>query len=224
VIPLPEIPIARAKWATGYWPKLAIFQRGMFDPDDIVLYFDVDVLITDGLDPFVDLIAREGGLRIIREWNPDVWRLLPVSLRPDRGGNGSLVGFRASEQHSLFDDFCRAPLEMDRRYYWDQRYITERAIGSKYWPDGWCMSFRRQCVKHWPLNLVFPTPAKPSRGKLVVFHGRPNPTEMVEDGTYRWGTKWRYGFGPVPWVQQYWRKYREEPKAPAGVDRVGAAA
>ena len=36
-----------------------------------------------------------------------------------------------------------------------------------------------------------------------------NPTDMVEDGDYRWGTEWRYGFGPVEWVQKYWRKYSD---------------
>ena len=86
VIPLPEIPIERPKWNTGYWPKLAVFKKGVFADNEIVLYLDVDILVDQSLDPFIDLIEREKGLRIIREWNPDIWRLLPVSMRPDRGG------------------------------------------------------------------------------------------------------------------------------------------
>ena len=207
VMGLPEIPIDKSRWATGYWPKLAVFKDGMFDDDELILYLDVDIVITQSLDPYVELIDREKGLRIIREWNPDIWQLLPVSLRPDRGGNGSVIGFLAGEQKHLFDDFAKAPMVVNDTYGLDQVYITREANKRRYWPDGWNASFRRSCVPHWPLNLMFKGIPKPKAGKIVVFHGIPNPTDLTADGTYRWGTKWRFGFGPVDWVQSYWRKY-----------------
>jgi len=209
VIPLPLIPIERAKWNSGYWPKLAIFKQGIFAEGEVVLYLDVDILIDESLDAFVELIDRDKGLRIIREWNPDIWQLLPVSLRPDRGGNGSIIGFIAGEQNHLFDDFTNAPEETDRKFGIDQIYITRQAAKCSYWPDRWCASFRRSCVPHWPLNLLLRSIRKMSGARVYVFHGIPNPTDMVQDGTYRWGTKWRYGFGPVKWVQEYWRKYSQ---------------
>lgn len=210
VVPLPEIPIDRPKWNTGYWPKLAIFKKGVFADNEIVLYLDVDILIDQPLDAFVDLIDSEGGLRIIREWNPDIWRLLPISMRPDRGGNGSVLGFIASEQTHLFDDFAADPYKTDTDFHIDQLYITLQAANRKYWPEGWCASFRRSCVPHWPLNLISNSIRKSTGTKIFIFHGIPNPTDMIADGNYRWGTKWRYGFGPVKWVQEYWRKYTRE--------------
>ncbi len=209
VISLPEIPIEKKKWASGYWPKLAMFKKGMFAEDELVLYLDVDIVINQSLNPFVDLIDKQGGLRIIREWNPDIWQILPVWMRPDRGGNGSVVGFLASEQTHLFEEFVKAPEDVDSKYGLDQCFITCEADNRQYWPDRWCASFRRTCVPHWPLNLIFRGVRKPSLSKIFVFHGRPNPTDMIEDGDYRWGTKWRYGFGPVEWVQKYWRKYSD---------------
>jgi hypothetical protein len=166
--------------------------------------------IDQPLDAFVDLIDREGGLRIIREWNPDIWRLVPLSMRPDRGGNGSVLGFVASEQTHLFDDFAADPYETDTDFHIDQLYITLQAANRKYWPEGWCASFRRSCVPHWPLNLIWSSIRKSPGAKMFIFHGTPNPTDMIADGNYRWGTKWRYGFGPVKWVQDYWRKYTRE--------------
>jgi hypothetical protein len=207
VIALPEIPIEKSRWNTGYWPKLAIFKKGIFAENEIILYLDVDILISHPLDAFVDLIARDRGLRIIREWNPDIWRLLPVSMRPDRGGNGSVLGFIASEQTHLFDDFASAPESVNAEFRIDQIYITRQAHNRRYWPDGWCASFRRSCVPHWPLNFVWRRIRKVASTRIFVFHGTPNPTDMVADGNYRWGTKWRYGFGPVKWVQDYWRTY-----------------
>ena len=208
-ITLPEIPIEKKKWASGYWPKLAMFKEGMFAEDELVLYLDVDIVINQSLNPFVDLIDKQGGLRIIREWNPDIWHLLPDWMRPDRGGNSSVVGFIFGEQVHLFDDFAKAPEEMYSKYGNDQRFITYQADNRQYWPDRWCASFRRTCVPHWPLNLIFRGVRKPSLNKIFVFHGKPDPTDMIEDGDYRWGTKWRYGFGPVEWVQKYWRKYSD---------------
>ncbi len=207
VMPLPEIPIERPKWQSGYWPKLAIFKKGLFADNEIILYLDVDILIDQPLDAFVDLLDREKGLRIIREWNPDIWQLLPVGFRPDRGGNGSVIGFIASEQTHLFSDFAADPHGVDNKFGIDQIYITRQAANRKYWPDGWCASFRRSCVPHWPLNLFWPTIRKATGARIFVFHGTPNPTDMVADGEYRWGTKWRYGFGPVKWVQDYWRSH-----------------
>jgi hypothetical protein len=206
VIPLPEIPLDRNQWVPGMWPKLAIFKEGLFSADEIVLYLDVDVLISDSLDPFVDLVSAEGGLRIIREWNPEIWHYLPEWVRPDRGGNSSLVCFIAGDQYHLFSRFVADPV-IKPEIGNDQLFITEYANCRRYWPDGWCASFRRSCVPHWPLNLISGSIKKPSRPKIFIFHGVPNPTDMVADGNYRWGTKWRYGFGPVKWVQDYWRKY-----------------
>lgn len=207
VLPLPDIPIERAKWNTGYWPKLAVFKAGMFADEAIVLYLDVDILIDQSLDELVMLIDRKKGLRIIREWNPDIWRVVPVEWRPDRGGNGSVIGFIAGEQTHLWGDFEADPLKIDREFLIDQQYIASQAQNSRYWPDGWCASFRRMCVPHWPLNLIRAEIRKAVNAKIYVFHGIPNPTDMIADGNYRWGTKWRYGNGPVVWVQDYWKRY-----------------
>ncbi len=204
---LPEIPLAREKWVPGMWPKVAMFKKGMFSEEELVLYLDVDILLNQSLDPLVDLIRQEKGLRLIREWNPDIWHTLPDWLRPDRGGNSSVVGFLANEQTHLFDEFFKAPDAMVLKYGNDQRYITGEAIRCQYWPDKWCESFRRKCVPHWPLNFFFRQIQKPSQSKVIVFHGKPDPTDLVEEGEYRWGRTWRYGHGPVKWVQEYWQKY-----------------
>ena len=206
VIPLPAIPLDCSQWVPGMWPKLTMFKEGLFPEDEIVLYFDVDLLICDSLNPFVDLLISDGGLRIIREWNPQLWHFLPEKFRPDRGGNSSIVGFVAGEQIHIYSEFIKNP-GANPRIGNDQLFITAFADKRRSWPDGWCASFRRSCVPHWPLNVVWPTIKKSAGARIFIFHGNPNPTDMVADGNYRWGTKWRFGFGPVKWVQEYWRKY-----------------
>lgn len=208
VAPIPAFPLDRALWGAGMWPKLCFFDDAMFPAGDVVLFLDLDVVILNDLSPFVELVAREGGLRIIREWHPSLVRLLPVAWRPDRGGNSSVVGWIAGEQGHLLDRFTRDPDAARAGWRNDQAFITAHATGRAYWPYDWCASFKRHCVWYWPMNIVMTKAARPDWARIVVFHGKPDPVDLVgEDPDARWGARRKFGFGPVEWVQSYWRRY-----------------
>jgi len=55
-----------------------VFKPGLFPDADVVMYFDLDVIIQKPLDPFVGLVRSGDSLHIMREWNPALWSLLPV--------------------------------------------------------------------------------------------------------------------------------------------------
>lgn len=204
-LPIPDFPLERARWGQGMWPKLSLFRRDLFPDGEVVLFLDLDLVILGALDDFVALVRREGGLRIIREWNPSLVRLLPVSLRPDRGGNSSIVGWIAGAQDHLLAEFEADPAATVTRWRNDQEFITERARGMAYWPYEWCASFKRHCVWYFPLNYVLPAHSPPRRARVVVFHGKPDPEDLVGIAAgARWGGRRKFGFGPVPWVEDYW--------------------
>lgn len=219
VAPLPDFPLPRELWGQGMWPKLSLFRPGVFPDDDLVLYVDLDVMITGGLDPLVERVERKGGLHIIREWNPTLYNVVPVALRPDRGSNSSVVAFVPGEQRHIWRAFEADPEGSFERLRNDQRFINAHARGKHYWPQAWCQSFRRSCVWHYPVNLLFPTPTLPGRARILVFHGRPNPTELLGPPGRRWGTKWKFGTQPVPWVGEYWERYSVPPGSPSPVQR-----
>ncbi len=73
-----------------------------------------------------------------------------------------------------------------------------------YLPSDWTVSFKVDCVWYYPFNLVFKKISKPDQAKIVVFHGRPRPLDVVVEGRARWGTASKFGFGPVDWVRSYW--------------------
>jgi len=64
-----------------------------------------------------------------------------------------------------------------------------------FWPDDWTRSFKRHCRPAFPLNLVMP-PKKPDT-RILVFHGRPDPEEVV--GGYSDG-KLRHRSLPAQWL------------------------
>ncbi|MEE4279794.1 MAG: hypothetical protein V2I82_15110 [Halieaceae bacterium] len=208
VRPLPDIPLQRNAWNRGIWPKLGLFAADTFEPGTPVLYLDLDVLVLGDLERFTDRLLTEGGLHIIREWNPTLLTVLPVALRPDRGGNSSVVAWIAGEQSHIFDRFCADPDAARASCRNDQQFISLHARGRSYWPHRWCGSFKRHCVWYWPLSKLRGTPRRPDWCSVLVFHGKPDPSDLiVDDPTHRWGSRRRFGYGPVVWVQDYWRRY-----------------
>jgi hypothetical protein len=207
--PIPDMPIDRSVWTHGMFPKLLMFIPDILAKGTPVLFLDLDVMITGNLTRMFDRITALGGLHVIREWNPTIWRALPVNWRPNRGSNSSVVGFRAGEQTHLWSMFKQDPDGVMRQYHNDQIFIDAHAKGRHYWPNSWCGSFKRHCAWHWPLNYVFTTPARPRNFSVLTFHGRPDyHSLLLEDGAKRWGTEWRFGTRPVSWVKDYCDRFR----------------
>lgn len=208
-LPIPPFPLERAFWSHGIWPKLTLFTPGLFPDGTKVLFLDLDLMVTGDLAPFLDAI-RPGALHIIREWNPALLKLLPVTLRPDRGGNSSVVGFVAGEQQQILERFSANPDAARATHRNDQAFITAHAVGRRYWPTDWCASFKRHCVWYYPLNMVLSRPKHPGWARVIVFHGKPDPTDLIgDDPRQRWGSPRKFGFGQVPWVRDYWDRYGE---------------
>lgn len=207
VHPIPAFPLPRALWASGIWPKLTFFTPGLFAKGTPVLFLDLDLMIMGDLAPFLAQL-RPGTLHLIREWNPTLWKLVPVALRPDRGGNSSVVGWVAGEQDHVLARFAVDPDAARKAYRNDQAFMTAHAAGLRYWPHDWCASFKRHCVWYWPLNRLLGQPRSPDWARVLVFHGRPDPTDLIgADPKARWGSPRKFGYGPVPWVRAYWSRF-----------------
>jgi hypothetical protein len=202
---LPDMGIPLVHKKTGGWPKLAIFKPGLLPPDEPTLYLDLDVLLLADLDAYFDQIEADPQVfNALREWNPTLWELLPTSLRPDRGVQGSVLGFYPKEQAYIYEIFMNGREEHYKVYRNEQRFLTAAARRRQYWPFPWTASFKWHCLKYCPLNYVFPEIRKPRNAKIVAFHGNPRPIDVVPKGHYRWGTSRKFGYGTVDWVRDYW--------------------
>ncbi len=207
-VEFPDFGPPRERWThRGAWPKVAFCAPGLFEDDALVMYLDLDVMVLGGLDPYFDAAERESGMHQLREWNPTLVRALPLALRPDRGGQGSILVWRAREQRHVHTHFLNNWERMQAEFNGERGYWRHIAWRPRYLPYGWTASFKRHCLGYTPLGLWETTATKPDWARVVVFHGTPRPADLVEDGDYRWGGKRRRGSGPVPWVQDYWRRY-----------------
>jgi hypothetical protein len=204
---IPAFGQPRERWRLhGNWPKVALCAPGIFADDELVLYFDLDVMILGKLDRFVHRALEKPGFHHLQEWNIPVQRLLPRGWRPDRGGQGSILCFRAGEQRHIFTNFVRHGTRIIDTAKGDRSYWHGAAWRPYYFPEAWTASFKHHCVHTWPLNQVMPIrpPAGPA---VLVFHGKPRPAELMGSPGTHWGTKRKFGFRPVPWVVEYWRRF-----------------
>lgn len=204
-MPMPEFGVPEAEWTKrGCWPKVALFAPGVFADDEIVLYLDLDVLVVGNLGPFVECVRAEPAFYTLREWNPLLLRALPLAVRPDRGSQGSVYVWRAGEQRHVFADFTRRVEEVRANFWSDRFYLPKIATNPRYLPYDWCLSFKNHCLSPWPLNLVRPEARLPQGARIIVFHGKPRPMDVMGPPGRRWGSKRRSGAEPVPWVRDYW--------------------
>ncbi len=216
--PIPEMGLKPENWRDGCWPKLSIFKPGLFPGAEAVIFIDLDMMVLADIAPFAERVKAMGDLHILREWNPFVYNVLPVAWRPYRGAQSALFGFRPGEMDYVFETFSAAPEAELKRAHNDQSYLTVAARKIHHWPHDWCVSFRRHCAWYWPLSLVF-SPMRPRRAKIVVFHGKPRPWDLVQPEGVRWGTSRKFGYKPVGWVLDYFRKYSFG--APEGAGKSG---
>ncbi len=209
-IELPDIGLRPLRIKHGCWPKLSILKPGLLPADEPTLYLDLDVMIQQDLDVFFDrLESAGGGFHALREWNPAVWSAVPRGLRPDRGVQGSILGFFPRQQADVFESFTSDPEMHCTRHKYDQDFLTETLTRVHYWPDSWTVSFKRHCLRYFPINKLMPSIPRPAQAKVVVFHGDPRPRDIIPLGCYRWGTKRKFGYGPVDWVREYWLRHDE---------------
>lgn len=168
------------------WRKLTVLGERLSDLAGRALFLDLDLVVLDDLSPFFEL---PGAFRIIHDWSRP-WRVT---------GNSSVFRFELGRHADVLRYFVEHGEEVRRRHRNEQEYLSasmaEKGI-LEYWPTEWCRSFKRHCMRRFPLGY-FLTPVLPERTKILIFHGHPRPHEAL--------VGWQGGLlrhvRPSPWLQ-----------------------
>jgi hypothetical protein len=193
VYPLPyiELPEYR-RWFP--WRKISLWQKELEGISGEVLYLDLDIVVTGGLDDFFDY--KPGHYCVARNW----------TRRKERIGNTSVYRFPVGAHTYLYDRIMNNCEDVLARHSNSQTFISREIKDMEFWPDDWCVSFKHSLLPAWPLNL-FLAPALPPATKVVAFTGKPDPDEAMEG---RWPhERWYQGLykrvRPTPWIAEHWR-------------------
>lgn len=161
------------------------------------LFLDLDVILLGSLDPLFDY--EPGKFCII--WNWIAWRKTLLRKRPDVG-NSSVFRFEAGQYDHVLEEYLADPNRARTEFPTEQAFLTECVRETKqYWPDDWVRSFKYQCRPVFPLNWIRPPKIDP-RTRILVFHGRPDPEEIVTTG---YDGTWHRKVLPQPALQQHWQ-------------------
>lgn len=187
-LPIPDLHLPAGAPERG-WKKLTTFEADLHGLCGRALFLDLDVVIVDRLDPFFE---HPGTFLIIHDW-----------LRPSRiEGNSSVYRFELGAHSDVIAhlrdhfDAVRASFRHEQAYLSD--FLHEQGRLS-YWPDEWCVSYKRRCIPR-GLKKLWQTPAPPPGARIVIFHGRPNPHEAVAGR----GNKWYRPARPARWIAEHW--------------------
>lgn len=191
--PLPAMGLPPARVKEGGWLKLGVFDRRLGFAGR-ALFLDLDVVVTGSLDAFFKI--EEDELCAIGEWG-----------KKDKI-NTSVFGFSFAQQHHIFDDFMALSDEAREQamkfYRIEQHYVGAHGSNVTRWHKAWVRSFKYDCVYVPPLSFVR-APILPRGARVVAFHGKPNPMDVVQGGFWGRFARRGFGYGRVPWVEDNWR-------------------
>lgn len=205
IYPLPQFELPA--WEKDLiWRKLALFNSPLFDLRGAALFLDLDIVIVGSLDEFFD---PPGAFHIIRDdelalpkWGR--WLNPGRAIKLRRVGNTSVMRFEAGAHGYIPAHYLADPQKAMREQLSDreQELVTDeihRRGLLQYWPKGWCVSFKNQCV---PLLAAsyWRNPSPPPGAKIVVFAGK----LKIPDAIAQRGGSWYRRIGPSPWLAQAW--------------------
>jgi hypothetical protein len=171
------------------WLKLTAFAKPLYDLEGPTLLLDLDLVIVGSLDEFFDV---EGDFILIREGRKS---------RPR--GNAAVCRFTAGAHGELLEQLAENPDEAKLQARTGQNYLTRffaEQGNLSYWPAEWCQSFKRHCVRPFPLHF-FQRPRLPEATKIIVFNSDLRPDDALVGRSGKWYRK----VLPTGWIADHWR-------------------
>ena len=171
------------------WRKLSLFQKNLADLKGLALFLDLDTVIRKDLTPFFE---AEGDFLIVKDWD------FPHAVT----GNSSVFRFEVGKYPEILENYYKLGNDVVKYYRNEQAYLSDEMYKKgvlKYWDKSWCVSFKRHCLRPFPLNF-FLEPIEPEEPKIIVFHGRPTPAQARKG---YWGKGGFRYVQPTTWLDKY---------------------
>ncbi|WP_157267691.1 hypothetical protein [Azohydromonas aeria] len=203
-LPLPSLGLPAGQQDLR-WRKLAVFGAQLGDLEGTTLFLDLDLVVVGSLDEFFEL---PGEFLIIRD--DELFRHKPLrKVNPERDrflasvGNSSVFRFEIGAHRYILDAYVADPAGAAVRYEISQQFQSAQLAAHghlKYWPQGWCVSFKNGCVpRH--LKSYMRDPVVPEGARIVVFAGTPKMSDVLAGGGHRWYRR----IGDVGWLRRAWQ-------------------
>ncbi len=198
--PIPEVGFPKEAWGAGAWPKLTVFSSDLYGLSGRALFIDLDTVISGNLN---EMFTYSGAF-VCLDSRP--WR---YKNGPARTGTG-IFAFDLGALGDVVDHVVNNMDQMLETYVNEQDFLHGEfgKLGHgdiSYWPDDWLQSFKYHLRQ--PLLLDrFLHPKEPT-AKILCFHGKPRPIDLIDPPKGNWDVFPHYGRGQVPWMVDYWTRF-----------------
>jgi hypothetical protein len=197
VYPIPQIGLDEWHYYNGAWPKIGVFSAPLYGLQGRALFIDLDSVICGPLDDLFDV----PGALVALDSQP--WSNKPGGPRTGTGVFAFDLGSMAWVVDRLRSN--RDPLVT--RYRLEQDYLHGEVPDIQYWPQPWIVSFKYHLRQPLLLDRWREPRVPPDSAKIVAFHGRPRPIDLIRPPRGNWDRFPHYGSGPVSWMQHYWQRF-----------------
>jgi hypothetical protein len=196
--PIPDLGLTQGMWKSGAWAKLGVFQHDLYGFTGRALFIDLDMVICGSLDAFFDHPAPF----LTTDMGTD-WRPRPTGRGTMEPGT-CLFAFDLGKEGQIIDRFVADRERAVTEYVIEQAWVGATARSMDFWPRGWVISFKRHLRQPIGLDLIMPPRNPPADARVVAFHGRPRPADLLRPGNTLWDRLPHMGHGQVKWMVDYW--------------------
>ncbi len=187
--PIPNIDLE------GWWFKITLFQKNAygFKGGERVIFIDLDMVIIDNIDA---ICQHQGSFSVLKEWNTGYIQ-------------SSIFILDINKHIYIYEEFINNYKNITKRLDGDQDWISEIVDKTKlsFFPDNWIVSYKYHCNakgikllgklgKLLGLWFAFGDAIPPKEAKIIAFHGKPDPEDVMEKSYLFWKK--------APFVKQHW--------------------
>jgi len=175
----------------GWWNKLTLFSpEANLEGDS--LYFDLDVVITDNIDSFFTY-EEDTKVVLMRDFNPTT-----------KGFNSSIMRFNNEVMTPYVWNLYLKEKKVLDKLQGDQNVITQciKQVPDKFkcFPDEWTFSAKWYDRANPRFGRSTWTFKQYPGAKVAVFHGKPDPLQLVDVHPYE-----SYDKDTIAWVKKHWK-------------------
>jgi hypothetical protein len=195
--PIPDIGLAKSHYYRGAWPKIAVFSEDLYGLQGKGLFIDLDTVIWGSIDEF---FTHSDDLTML---DSAPWRYRNA---PPRAGSG-IFSFKLGSMSHLAEKLIANRDKIVAQYAIEQNYIFGEASEVSYWPQPWILSYKYHLRPPLLIDRFRGPPPPGDEAKVICFHGRPRPIDLIHPPKGNWDVFPHYGKGQVPWMVEYWTRH-----------------
>ena len=195
--PIPDIGLEHQHYHHGAWPKLTVFLNDLYGLSGRALFIDLDSVICGSLDEMFETTGPLVGIDVGKRW-----RNTSTAAAP-RLGTG-VFAFDLGTLSVALNEITEARDEVIARDRLEQTYLARQIDDLHYWPRDWVLSFKYHLHRRFGMGLIRQPLTPPPQTKVVAFHGKPRPHELLSSYKKIWGQFPHLGWGPWDSMTRYW--------------------